>query len=531
MTLQTVKDTQVVLEALRVGASDLLRDPRIALRADPPTGDEGGIPVHGSVGNLWIVGPALAGTGATAGDDQQALAALVAVAEDAFERLRLGDEMAHLAWHDPLTGLPNRPLFMDRVDHALASRARRGGRLALLFCDLDGFKQVNDLLGHAAGDQLLREVGRRIRSAVRSDDTVARLGGDEFAVLLEEVEDPDHVSRTCERILESLRRRIEVGGEEVSVTVTIGVALSATEDSAETLLSHADLAMYHAKRQGKNRHETYRLSFGDERLQRIDLIDKLRKAIDGKELELYYQPVQDLRTREMYGVEALVRWRRDGVPVPPDLFIPAAEESGLIVSLGEVVLGMVADDVPKMRAAAGRSLSVWVNIASQQLHEPGFIPQIQRAQARMGDVTLVLELTERHFVNSDSPTLAAMTALAESDVLFAVDDFGVGFSSLSYLQRLPVHILKIDRSFLADIDSDDRACALVRSMVVMGEALGLDVVVEGIEREVQLQHLVDHTGASIGQGYLFTRPMCFDEMAAVMSKQPRRTPRRLASIG
>jgi diguanylate cyclase (GGDEF)-like protein len=527
--VQTVNDNQVVLEALLAGASDLLNDSRITLRAEAPAGHEVGVPVHGSADDVWLIGPALNGARSTA-LDEQALAALVAVAEDAFARLRLSADMAHQAWHDPLTGLPNRSLFMDRVAQAMSKHDRREGQLAVLFCDLDGFKRVNDLLGHAAGDELLLEAGRRINACVRDGDTLARLGGDEFAILLDEAEHPDNVTVVCERILDSLRQRINVAGEDVSVTLTIGVAFSTTRDSAETLLSHADLAMYHAKSQGKNRYETYRLSFGDERLQRIELIEKARQAIETNQLEVFYQPIQDLRTREIYGVEALVRWRRDGILVPPDLFIPAAEESGLIVALGAAMLEMVAVDMPRLRAAAGRAISVWVNISAQQLHDADFIPLIERTQARMSDVPLVLELTERGFVDNDQSTLAAMMALVEAGVLFAVDDFGVGFSSLGYLQRLPVHILKIDHSFLTKIDEDERACALVRSMVVMGEALGLDVVIEGVEREAQLEHVVKHAGGSIGQGFLFARPMCFQDMAAVMAQQPRRNPRRLAAI-
>lgn len=532
--MQTVNERAAVLEALRAGASDLLRDPRVSLRPKAPQGSEVGVPVDGSHGEeLWVVGPARNRARSTADDDQQGLAALVAVAEDAFARLRLSKDLTHQAWHDSLTELPNRSLFMDRVEHAVTVHSRRhSGQLAVLFCDLDGFKRVNDLFGHAAGDQLLIEVGRRIRSSVRRVDTVARLGGDEFAVLLEDIDDPHHIAATCERILDQLRKRFKIAGEDVSVTTTIGVALSGRHDSAESLLSHADLAMYHAKGQGKDRYETYRLTFGDERLQRIALIEALRKAIEAKELQVVYQPVLDLRTREIYGVEALVRWPRDGSLIPPNLFIPAAEESGLIVGLGAVVLEMVAADAPALRRAAGRRITVSVNISAQQLHVPGFTEQVEMARSRMGDVDLVLELTERDFVNDDQETLAAMTAMSEADVRFAIDDFGVGFSSLGYLQRLPVHILKIDRSFLAHIEDDDRACALVRSMVVMGEALGLDVVVEGVERISQLEHVVDHAGGQVGQGYLFARPMPVDAMITMLSLQPPQatSPARLSVI-
>ena len=529
--VQTVTERTEVLDALHAGAVDLLRDPRVGLRSTPPVGSEVGVAVSVAPDeDLWLVGPARNRARATAHDDRQGMLALVAVAEDALTRLRLSEDMAHLAWHDSLTKLPNRSLFMDRVEHAVAMHARRGGQLAVLFCDLDGFKRVNDLFGHAAGDSLLVEVGHRINGSVREVDTVARLGGDEFAVLLEDVDDPTHISGTCERILEALRDRFEISGEEVSVTTTIGVAVSARRDSAETLLSHADLAMYHAKGQGKNRYETYRLGFGDERLQRIALIEALRRAIDAKELQVAYQPVVDLRSRITYGVEALVRWRRDGGLVPPDLFIPAAEESGLIVSLGAAVLDLVAADTPALREAAGRNISIGVNISAQQLHEPEFPAQIAAARATMGDVELVLELTERDFVANDQQTVAAMTELAGSGVRFAIDDFGVGFSSIGYLQRLPVDVLKIDRSFLTHIEDDERACSLVRSMVVMGKALGLDVVIEGVERLTQLDHIVNHADGAIGQGYLFARPMPFDEMEAALIDQRRTSPPRLTAI-
>jgi diguanylate cyclase (GGDEF)-like protein len=523
---QSVKDRGPLLDVLRVGAGDLLHDHRVTLRATAPGSHEIGVLVPGGDEPQWIVAPALNRARSTAKDDQAGLAALVVVAEDALARLRLSDAMAHQAWHDPLTGLPNRSLFMDRVAHAMELQRRRGGHLAVLFCDLDGFKRVNDSYGHAAGDNLLTEVGRRIKGAVRETDTVARLGGDEFAVLLEEVSDPSEVELACDRILTALRSRFNMFGEAVSVTTTIGVAMSETGGSADSLLSQADLAMYHAKSQGKNRYETYRLSFGDQRSRRIEFVENLRAAVETKSLEVYYQPVVDLHSHMIVGVEALVRWRRDGVLVPPDLFIPTSEESGLIVGLGDIVLDIVTADAPELVAAAGRTLSIAVNVSAQQLESEGFVERVQRALQAMGGVHLTLEVTERDFVNNDPRTLAAMKALAASDVRFAIDDFGVGFSSMEYLQRLPVRILKVDKTFVANIEHDSKACTLVRSMVVMGEALGLDVIVEGIERWSQLEHVTFHAGATTGQGYLFGRPMPCPEIVQLLSASIQTWPAR-----
>ncbi|MBA2559340.1 MAG: EAL domain-containing protein [Propionibacteriales bacterium] len=521
---QTVGDRATMLEILRDGASDLLRDPRVSLRTDPPGPHEIGVLVRGADDELWIVSPALNRARSTAKDDQTGLEALVAVTEDTLARLRLSDAMAHQVWHDSLTGLANRSLFMDRVGHAMELQRRRGGRLAVLFCDLDAFKRVNDLFGHAAGDELLIEVGRRIRATVRETDTVARLGGDEFAVLLEEVHEPGEVEVSCQRILSALRVRFPLFGEDVLVTTTIGVAMSETGASADALLSQADLAMYHAKSLGKDRFETYRLSFGDERIQRIELVETLRRAVDAKTLEVFYQPVVDLQTHVIKGVEALVRWRRDGVLVPPELFIPTAEESGLIVGLGDIVLDIVTRDAPKLVAAAGRTLSVAVNVSAQQLQLEGFATRVQAARARMGDVQLVLEVTERDFVNNEPRALTAMNTLVAAGVWFAIDDFGVGFSSIGYLQRLPVRILKVDKTFLTNIEEDSRACTLVRSMVLMGEALDLEVIIEGIERRSQLAHVTSHAGAGAGQGYLFGRPVPLDDMTTILSASAQSWP-------
>lgn len=519
MKVQVLHDRPALLLAIRRAAMELMRDSLVRLDRAAPDRGEVGVAVNDPTEAFWIVCPARIRAQASASDDENGLAALAAVAEDALARLHLSEAMTFLAWHDPLTGLANRAFFMDRVKLAIESRAAPGAMEAVLFCDLDGFKRVNDLFGHDAGDELLAEVGRRIRTSVRQEDTVARLGGDEFAVLMENVHSPHEVQTLCERIMGALRVPVHLVGGNVFVTASIGIAWSSEGASSDALLSCADLAMYYAKGRGKDQFETYDENFGEERRQRLELVEKLRYAVSARELEVFYQPVVDLATREIFGVEALVRWRRGSELIAPDLFVPTAEESGLIVDLGELVLDRVIADAPQLRAAAGRTLSIGINFPAKHLQVKGFVERVTAARALMGDVHLVLEMTERDFINHDPTTLATMTALAAADIRLAIDDFGVGFSSIGYLQRLPVRILKIDKSFTADIDDDPRACSLMSSIVIMGKALGLDVIVEGIERESQLTHLMSHAGASAGQGYLFARPMSAQDVVTLLSER------------
>ena len=516
---QTLTETRQVAEALLEDARRLLQLSRVEIRPFAPESNEIGVELSDGQREQWIVAPLHHRARSTGAADQQALEALGAVASDAFARLRLTDEMTHLARHDVLTNLPNRALLLDRVEHALRNSRRHGRRIALLFCDLDGFKQVNDRFGHAAGDAVLVEVAQRLTSCVRDTDTVARLGGDEFAILLEDVQ-PDQVDAACERILAALRPSANVAGRQLPLSTSIGVALGDTGRSAEHLLRNADMAMYEAKSLGKDRWVKYQPSLGRSRVRHLELVEALRAAVDAGELRLAYQPVVQLQTGRIVGVEALARWTSGGVPVPPDVFIGAAEESGLVVALGDLVFDLVAADASMLREAAGGPLTVGVNISAQQLREPTFVSKVEETMAQMPGVDLILEITERDFVDNDSMALEAMARLSDEGVPFAIDDFGVGFSSIGYLQHMPVKILKIDRSFLVDIDSDERSCGLLRSIMMMGQALGLDVVVEGVERATQVEHLRDHvveTGATtFAQGYLLHRPMPLGEVVEVI---------------
>jgi diguanylate cyclase (GGDEF)-like protein len=514
---QTLSDTRQVLDALVDDAQKLLRIGQVEVRATPPGPHEVGAQLRDGQRDRWIVAPAKHRARSTTTADQQALEAMVAVSSDAFARLRLTEDMTHLARHDLLTNLPNRGLLLDRVEHALEMSRRRSTRIALLFVDLDGFKPVNDRFGHAAGDAVLVDVAERLSSCVRQSDTVARLGGDEFGLLLEDV-NPAEVSTACERILAALSRGAQVAGHHLSLSASIGVAFGDSSETAESMLRNADLAMYEAKSRGKNQYVEYERAIGRSRLQRLELVESLRSSLAAGDLTLVYQPLVRASTGRIVGVEALARWKSNGIDVPPDVFIRVAEETGQIVALGDAVLETVARDAPAiMEAVGGDELSIAVNICAKQLREPDFVEKIEQARAQMAGATLTLEITERDGIGNDPVSLDTMKTLAGRGVPFAIDDFGIGFSSIGYLQDMPVQVIKTDLSFSESIDRDERSCALLCSITMMGQALGLDVVVEGIERTSQLEHLREHVHAQYAQGYLMHRPMPLDQLVGVIA--------------
>jgi diguanylate cyclase (GGDEF)-like protein len=414
--------------------------------------------------------------------------------------------MTRLASHDLLTDLPNRALLLERTRSAQLRARALGGRVAVLFCDLDGFKPVNDRFGHAAGDAVLVEIAERLASSVRRGDTVARIGGDEFAVLLEDVHGDD-VDSTCDRLLAAVHQGVVIAEHHMPLSLSIGTALSDEGSDTEELLRRADLAMYEAKAGGKNRFVTYDQRLGDSHADRLELVEALRAAVTGgDQLDVAYQHITDVTTGCVTGVEALARWSRNGERVPPEVFIGLAEDCGLIIPLGLQMLHRVAADAQVLQAASGGPFSLGVNISAQQLRDPDFVTHVTTAMEQMPDVTLILEVTERCVVANDEATTGAMARLVEAGALFAIDDFGVGFSSLSYLKHLPVKILKTDAALSSDIDHDERSCRLLRSIVTMGDSLGLDVIVEGMERPSQLEHLREHVGAKFAQGYLLHLP-------------------------
>jgi diguanylate cyclase (GGDEF)-like protein len=503
---QTLHEPGEVLDALLADARRLTRLHNVDVRSSPPAEHEIGAQVRRGKEASWVVAPARDRARSTVAADQHALDALAAVSADAFGRLQLTTDMVHYARHDPLTDLPNRGILMDRVAHALHLARRRGVRVALLFIDLDAFKPVNDRFGHATGDAVLVEVARRLVACTRASDTVARLGGDEFAVLLEDVTIGEVID-ISDRILALLAQGTDVAGHNVSLGASIGIAYGDGSESVEALLRQADLAMYEAKGRGKAQSVAYEPSIGRARLQRLELVEELRSAITHGDIDVVYQPVVATDTGRIAGVEALARWQLHGTDVPTEVFIRIAEDTGLVVPLGESVLSIVARDAAVIREAAGGPISVSVNASVRQLREPAFVSKVGHIVREMQRTGLVLEITERQGIGDEPGVLEAMRAISAMGVRFAIDDFGVGFSSISYLQDLPAHVIKVDATLSQHIDRDDRACAVLRAIAAMGEAMGLDVVIEGIERESQLALVRDDVHAPYAQGYLMHRPM------------------------
>jgi diguanylate cyclase (GGDEF)-like protein len=503
---QGVQTTAELEDVLRTHGKAAVLNSGVTLGSIAPANKEIGALVRTGAEPLWLVAPAVRRARASIEADQAALVTLATVAEEAFSRLRLVGAMGRLARHDSLTGLPNRVLFLDRVEQAVARSRRQGTQIAVLFLDLDGFKSINDRFGHAEGDELLKTVGDRLVGCMRAVDSVARLGGDEFAVLVEGVRDADEIELLCRRILSALRRDTTIAGHDVFAGGSIGVALSEGDDDGPGLLRNADMAMYRAKALGKDRFYVYEPSLRAANIKRLELIEALRAGV-GSELVVHYQPVVDLERGRVDGLEALVRWDRGGALVPPDAFISAAEESGLIIELGAYVLAQVVQDAPALARAAGRSLNLGCNMSALQLRDPNFAAQVADAVVRLAECgcRLVLEMTESIIVAEDRDSADALHKLKRAGAMLAIDDFGVGFSSIGYLQHLPVDIIKIDRSFTTDVDVNERAAALVEAILVMGAALDLAVVAEGIERESQAVRLGE-LGCKIGQGYLYGQP-------------------------
>lgn len=440
-------------------------------------------------------------------DEEGTLTHYAALFSDISELKDNEARIRNLAYYDPLTNLPNRRLFHDRLCVAIAHAHRSQTQLAVMFVDLDRFKRINDSLGHAVGDQLLKEVTLRLQAAVREDDTVARTGGDEFIILLTEITDIDHVVQVARRVIESMTRPIQLNGHELVVTCSLGISIYPDDDTdIDNLIQNADTAMYRAKETGRNSYQLYSPAMNAHSLQHLALEVCLRKALNEDELSVFLQPLFDAQHETIASAEALVRWHSPSMGwVPPSDFIPLAEDTGLIGPIGEFVLRSVCQQLSRWNEQGYTGVPIAVNVSAIQFRSKSFI-EVTRAILADYDIRpgqLTFELTESMLVDDAVDNIRTMNALREMGIRLAVDDFGTGYSSLNYLRRFPIDTLKIDRAFIRDIDSNDQDASLVAAVIRLGHSLGLKVVGEGVERKAQLRMLQSH-GCDLVQGFHYS---------------------------
>lgn len=459
--------------------------------------------------------------------DDQAIEGLVLNIRDISERKTFEAELEHQAFHDTLTGLPNRGLFRNRVEHALVAQRRNSLPVAVLFLDIDDFKNVNDSLGHLAGDRVLQEVGRRLDGCMRAQDTAARLGGDEFAVLIQGAESEMHSIEIAERVTDALAVPMRLDGRQISIRTSIGIAFSTndmqTMPCAEELLRDADAAMYMAKKRGDGGYQIFQSEMHAQALTRLELKADVERAMTAGEFVMHYQPIVDLRTLEMVGVEALMRWEHPvrGTVMPLE-FIPLVEDTGLIVSLGPAILEEACRQAALIQRACPRNppLSLSVNVSAFQLQRPELVEEVRTVlrETEIAPSSLILELTESVMMKDIDMSIERMKALRALGVRLAIDDFGTGYSSLNYLRQFPVDILKIDKSFLAD--PNPQVAELTATIVQLARIFKLRAVAEGIENEEQLKR-VQEMRCALGQGFYFAKPLPGEEVLAMAERQSR----------
>ena len=451
-------------------------------------------------------------------EDLDFIQAVANVLADALERQRSEERIRHQALHDPLTGLPNRTLLLERLNHWIDRARRQRGRAAVLFVDLDHFKVINDALGHDVGDQLLLAVATRLDEALRPIDTVARLGGDEFVVLYEDIASEMQALELVGRLMNALAAPFCLQNHERHVTASVGIALADASSNPEELIRDADAAMYRAKERGRARYELFDEAMRDRSLKWLETERELRAALERGELHNVYQPLVCPQDGRLTGFEALVRWHHpERGTVSPIDFIPVAEQSGLIVPLGRIVLQAACEEAIRWEPGAdGEPLTISVNLSSRQVSDPGVVRTVSDVLADTGldPQRLSLEITETVLIDDADAALETLGRLKELGVRLVLDDFGTGYSSLSHVKRFPIDVLKIDRSFIDGLGRDPEDSAIVTAVISMGRALGVNIVAEGVETEEQAAHL-RALGCNLAQGSLFARPLPPDEAAAL----------------
>ena len=455
------------------------------------------------------------------------LGMIACLLEDEREAAELATvEIEHLAYHDALTGLPNRPLFMDRLIIALAQAGRANQKLAVFFLDLDRFKDINDSLGHSIGDALLKACADRVRRCVREGDTVARFGGDEFTLLIPKIDNIEDAAKIANKIIEALRIPFLIADRELFVTTSIGIAISPGDGrDPETLVRNADAAMYRAKDQGRDSYQLYAPAMNARALERLAIENMLRKALIHRELMVFYQPLVDLATKRIVGLEALLRWQHPelGLMLPAH-FISTAEQSGLIVPIGSWVLLTASKQLRVWQKRVDPELTVSVNLSARQFSQPDLVATVAQVLDESGidPETLELEITESNAMQNAENTIHTLRELKTLGVRISMDDFGTGYSSLNYLKRFPIDTLKLDQSFVRDITTDSRDAAIVSAVINMAHSLDLKVIAEGVETEQQLEFL-HHQRCDRIQGFFFSAPMPSEHLEPYLLEQRART--------
>ncbi|MHA4868234.1 putative bifunctional diguanylate cyclase/phosphodiesterase [Duganella sp. PWIR1] len=448
------------------------------------------------------------------------------VARDITDRKRAEEVISYQAYHDILTDLPNRMLFKDRLGLAVIQAKRKLTELAVMFVDLDRFKLVNDTLGHVKGDELLQQAAQRLKDCLRRGDTLARQGGDEFTIVLPELRDRQDAKAIADKFLESLQRPFDLDGHQVHISASIGIAIYPGDgETIDELLRHADIAMYQVKALGKNGHSFYHNSMLDVSHQKIALEQALRKALEFNELEMYYQPQVDVATGRIIGAEGLMRWNHPqrGL-LSAGEFLPFAEENGLMLPISDWMLGALCRDLLQWNAAGGEALRLSLNLSPQYLDRGDFFEKMRGALTRYGisPAQIEVEITENICIRNPQYAIEQLNKLCQLGVSVAIDDFGTGYSSLAYLHRFPIHTIKIDQSFVKEIHDENGHYPVILAIISIARGLGLHLVAEGVETEVQARYL-EANGCTTMQGYLYHRPISLGSFIDVLQDQSRRS--------